>query len=331
MTAEATGTQTSVNIGSATATDHSNFTITRNPTTSSFPLGITTITWTATDSSGNSSTVTSTVTIQDTTPPIITLNGANPQSIELGQPYTELGAVCTDNIDGTISPNIDSSNVDTSSIQSYQVRYDCADDSGNNAIQITRTVTVQETVTPDNTTPPITSIQNNLLGLSYNHTRSNYNSTTDKITFTATKQQDIFSLYCKHFTQSTEEWDNQTETTLYNATFLTKQTSYIRCYDESQNIILLQTVYKPYGVASGFEMINESFGNDGLFGVPFPFLIVLAVASIWTGRNAQVGVIVTGATIGIMGLLGLFELPSEVWAMIILLVAVGMFLGKKVF
>ena len=168
--------------------------------------------------------------------------------------------------------------------------------------------------------------------LFYNAKRLTHNSTTDKISFVTIKQQNLpFSLSCKHFTQSSEQWNNQTDTTLYDATFLTKHTSYIRCYDESEKILFTQTVYKPFGITSGFDLINESFGNDGLFGVPFPFLIILIVASIWTGRNAQVGVIVTGATIGIMGILGLFALSAEVWAMIVLLIAVGMFLGKKIF
>ena len=168
--------------------------------------------------------------------------------------------------------------------------------------------------------------------LFYNAKRLTHNSTTDKILFVIIKQKNLpFSLSCKHFTQSSEQWNNQTDTTLYDATFLTKHTSYIRCYDESEKILFTQTVYKPFGITSGFDLINESFGNDGLFGVPFPFLIILIVASIWTGRNAQVGVIVTGATIGIMGILGLFALSAEVWAMIVLLIAVGMFLGKKIF
>ena len=140
----------------ATAIDHSNFTITNNAP-DSFPLGVTTITWTATDDRDNYSTATSTVTIQYTPPPNITLNGVNPQIIELNKNYTELGAVCSDNIDGTISPDIDSSTVDTTYAQSYQVRYDCADNSGNDAIQVTRTVIVQETVTPDITPPSITA------------------------------------------------------------------------------------------------------------------------------------------------------------------------------
>jgi hypothetical protein len=63
----------SVDIGSATATDicDSNPAVTRDaPET--YSLGDTIVTWSATDASGNSSTVTQTVTIVDTTPPVVT-------------------------------------------------------------------------------------------------------------------------------------------------------------------------------------------------------------------------------------------------------------------
>jgi hypothetical protein len=46
-----------------------------------FPLGTTTVTFTATDDAGNSSTATTTVTIVDTTPPIINAVTANPSTL----------------------------------------------------------------------------------------------------------------------------------------------------------------------------------------------------------------------------------------------------------
>jgi len=45
-------------------------------------------------------------TTPDTTAPVITLTGNNPQSITVGSAYTELGASATDNVDGNISSNI---------------------------------------------------------------------------------------------------------------------------------------------------------------------------------------------------------------------------------
>jgi hypothetical protein len=66
------GEQT-VEIGSATATDAcGNVTIT-NDAPSTFPHGTTTVTWTADDGNGNSSSDEQSVTVEDTTPPVITV------------------------------------------------------------------------------------------------------------------------------------------------------------------------------------------------------------------------------------------------------------------
>ena len=73
ITVEATGPRTNINIGTAIATDDmdTNPTIT-NDAPSSFPVGVTIVTWTATDSSGNIATATQRITIQDTTSPTFT-------------------------------------------------------------------------------------------------------------------------------------------------------------------------------------------------------------------------------------------------------------------
>lgn len=73
ISVEATGSTTVVSLGTAEVNDN----IDPNPTVSnnapsSFGLGLTTVTWTATDLAGNSSTDTQSVTVTDTTPPLIT-------------------------------------------------------------------------------------------------------------------------------------------------------------------------------------------------------------------------------------------------------------------
>jgi hypothetical protein len=66
-------------LGTATATDNcSAVTITRSPSGNTFPVGDTTVVWTATDAAGNQSTATQTVTVIDNTAPIITVNGNTP-------------------------------------------------------------------------------------------------------------------------------------------------------------------------------------------------------------------------------------------------------------
>lgn len=101
----------------------------------------------------------------DTTTPVITLTGSNPQLIIRGNPYIELGATATDNIDGTLTSSIviNSSSVDTSSIGTYQVTYAVTDAAGNTGTAI-REVRVASEI--DSVLPVIT-IENPIDGTTY--------------------------------------------------------------------------------------------------------------------------------------------------------------------
>lgn len=71
---EATGSLTSVSLGSASAMDDVNGTLAATTiNTGPFTLGSHTITWSATDTAGNEGTATQIVTVQDTSPPVLTL------------------------------------------------------------------------------------------------------------------------------------------------------------------------------------------------------------------------------------------------------------------
>lgn len=101
------------------------------------------------DGAGNFTLVHIDITI-DNTKPVITLIGDNPQIIEFGNTYNELGANASDNIDGDISSEItiDSSNVDVSTLGEYIVKYNVTDEAGNVADEVIRTVKVIDTVAP---------------------------------------------------------------------------------------------------------------------------------------------------------------------------------------
>ena len=79
----------------------------------------------------------------DTIPPVITLLGDNPYSIELDSSYIEWGATAYDSVDGDLTVFIvtDASAVDTSTIGTYQVVYTVSDYAGNEAVE-NRTVHV---------------------------------------------------------------------------------------------------------------------------------------------------------------------------------------------
>ena len=158
MTFEATDTLTPLSrsdYGTATSGDDTADITDDAP--DAFPLGATTITWTATDKSTNEMIATQVVTIVDTTKPVIALLGADPQTVEFGTTYTELNATATDEVDDddelTRRIVIDANAVDVDLIGTYAVTYDVTDAEGNAADRVTRMVTVTDTAAPDITAP----------------------------------------------------------------------------------------------------------------------------------------------------------------------------------
>ncbi|MDH5528240.1 MAG: HYR domain-containing protein, partial [Nitrospirota bacterium] len=74
VTAEATGATTAVSIGAGTASDaRDGSLVPSSDAPAAFPIGTTTVTWTATDAAGNIGTATQTVTVADTTAPVLTV------------------------------------------------------------------------------------------------------------------------------------------------------------------------------------------------------------------------------------------------------------------
>ena len=76
----------------------------------------------------------------------------------------------------------------------------------------------------------------------------------------------------------------------------------------------------------------EPMGN--LFGVNMIFIFIVALAGIFTGRSAPMGVIFIVVTLGIMGFLGYLDFGNDAmnaatWALLIIAAILGIFLGKR--
>jgi len=152
IVAEATDLSgTMIELGEATAHDVMGIaSITEHPPRF-FVLGETTVTWIATDTSGNSASATQTVTIVDTTSPIITApdsitveaTSANSNTVALGNP------VSSDLVD---IPSISNNAPDVFPVGETTVTWTAVDDSGNSA-SATQTVTIVDTTSPELTMP----------------------------------------------------------------------------------------------------------------------------------------------------------------------------------
>ena len=137
---------TSLNDPGATATDSCAGTVAVNSTDNvnvNVP-GSYTITYTATDGT-NSSTATRTVNVVDTTAPVITLNGADPMTVECHTSFSDPGATANDSCAGSVAVT-STNNVNANVPGSYSVTYSATD--GYNTTTRTRTVNVVDTIAP---------------------------------------------------------------------------------------------------------------------------------------------------------------------------------------
>ena len=113
------------------------------------------VTYSCIDAAGNLAVdLLRTVIVEDTTPPVITLTGDSSVTTSVGISYNDQGASCSDAVDGVIMMDPPTSDVNTSQAGTYSVTYSCTDAADNDAVQVTRTVTVEVGV--DATLPVIT-------------------------------------------------------------------------------------------------------------------------------------------------------------------------------
>jgi hypothetical protein len=146
----------------ATALDDVGGNITSRITTTGLPIdtnviGNHTVMYNVPDKAGNQAApVTRTVKVvnipppPDTTPPVITLNGANPVTVLAGSIYVDAGATALDDVDGNITSRITTTGlpIDTNVIGNHTVTYNVPDKAGNQAAPVTRMVKVTPVVNP---------------------------------------------------------------------------------------------------------------------------------------------------------------------------------------
>jgi hypothetical protein len=157
ITAPATGPGGAVVTFSASASDlvdASPTVICAPPSGSLFPIGPTTVTCTATDDSGNSAGASFTVTVQDTTPPSVTVPGAiTAEATGPGGAVVTYSVSAFDLVD--LTPNVSCAPPSGSTFAIAETTVSCTatDDSGNTSAAKTFAVTVRDTTPPSVTVP----------------------------------------------------------------------------------------------------------------------------------------------------------------------------------
>jgi hypothetical protein len=151
ITVEATNAAGNVVNFSVTANDAEDGALTPDVTPASgstFPLGTNLVSASAADSGGLSATNTFLIIVRDTTPPVITLNGANPFTNFNQVAFVDPGATAVDIVSGSVSV-ITNGLVDVSVVGNCAVQYIAVDAAGNAATN-TRTVEVVALPAPAN-------------------------------------------------------------------------------------------------------------------------------------------------------------------------------------
>jgi hypothetical protein len=150
------GTIVSENSITAEASDNCSVNISRTgvPAGNFFPIGTTTVTYTATDAGDNTATATQTITVTDNTPPVVRLNGDNPATaefdppteatVECGTAFTGPGATAADSCTGPVA--VTASTISTGTPGTYAIVYSATD--GTNTGTATFTVHVVDTTPP---------------------------------------------------------------------------------------------------------------------------------------------------------------------------------------
>lgn len=148
VTIEATGTTTPVKLEEP-KTDDDTATITKDAPTDGFKYGDTTVTWTAKDPAGNTSTATQIVHVKDTTAPKLTIPSDVTKEATARQTGVEIGeATATDIFGVTIENNAP----ETFPFGPTVVKWTAKDEHGNETVAY-QTVTITDTTAPELSVP----------------------------------------------------------------------------------------------------------------------------------------------------------------------------------
>lgn len=111
------------------------------------------LTYSVTDTAGNTNTIQRTVVVQEFTPPVLTLTGNEILYLPVGATKGDLAFTAIDDVDGDVSDSVVLSDIDFNTPGTYTLTYTVSDSSGNTASQ-SRTVNIFQPQTAEQIANP---------------------------------------------------------------------------------------------------------------------------------------------------------------------------------
>ena len=192
----------------------------------------------------------------DEIPPVITIQGDNPVTVELGSSYTDAGATAFDAFHGNTSVT-SSGTVDTSAVGSYTITY-TATDLDNNTATSTRVVNVVDT-----TAPVITLLGDNPataeLGEAYTDAGATASDLSGTVTVTTSGTVDTNTLgsYTLTYTSSDASGNTTTETRNVNVV------------DSNPPVFTSSATFTAAENQTAIGTVVANDGNGGFFDVTY--------------------------------------------------------------
>ena len=241
-----------------------------NDAPETFPLGETIVTWTATDSSGNSASATQTITVVDTTSPVLTV----PDDLEL-EIYNKIGITVelgessvNDIIDD--SPIITNDAPETFPLGETIVTWTATDSSGNSA-SATQTITVVDTTSPVLTVPDDLELEiYNKIGITVELGESSVNDIIDDSPIITNDAPETFPLGETIVTwTATDKFGNisSSSQTISVQVCGNSPSDYNMIVGSEYDDVLMGTALSDLIFAfGGDDLISGNKGNDCIFG-----------------------------------------------------------------
>tara|TARA_Y100000389_G_scaffold72022_2_gene68737 strand:+ start:148 stop:8115 length:7968 start_codon:yes stop_codon:yes gene_type:complete len=229
-------------------------------------LGMYIITYTATDNNNNTSSITRTVLVEDTSNPIITLNGATTITLPLDSTYSEPGYNVSDNYTDTANINVNIiTDLCTNIVGNYPITYIATDEEGNQS-------SVQRLVEIIDTIPPTVELNGNdpIIVELFNAYTEEGVTASDNVDpnnlLTTTINGTVNTSVAGSYTLTYSVSDTGGQTTNITRTVIVVEAPTVILTDGSANIFINQDFYYPNitsNDASGNELILQG-GKDQL-------------------------------------------------------------------